>query len=236
MFASLTLGSVNKKTGPIPVSTTSAESCADACPFKSEGCYGLTGPLGLHWRKVTDGLRGFEWGEFIRHVAFMPKGTLWRHNQAGDLPGTGDEIDVRKTSQLVRANRRKRGFTFSHKPVLGDSEVAVRNRAAIAAANRDGFTVNLSANTLEEADRLVALNIGPVAVIQDAKEGSRHDTVTPAGHEVATCPATYRDGFTCWLCDGLCQRQDRRVIVGFPIHGTQRDKATKIVRRLAGVG
>jgi len=71
---------------------------------------------------------------------------LWRHNEAGDLPGEGDDIDVPKLRALVQANRGKRGFTYTHKPVLDNPQNAV----AIKCANQNGFTVNLSADSIEE--------------------------------------------------------------------------------------
>jgi hypothetical protein len=167
-----------------------------------------------------------DWDAFTSKIAALPAGTLWRHNQAGDLPGNGDTIDREALLDLVDANRGRRGFTYTHKPMAD-----VRNQGAVAVANRQGLTVNLSANTLEEADKLAALGIAPVVVVQDADEGVRADTVTPGGRKVATCPATYRDDVTCASC-GLCQRQDRKVIVGFPAHGYSKGKARIAARAL----
>jgi hypothetical protein len=142
------------------------------------------------------------------------------------LPGHGNRIDAIALASLVEANAGKRGFTYTHKPV---DNANVMNRYAVAHANANGFTVNLSANTLAEADTLSALNIGPVVVIQDVPEGARHDTVTPGGRKVSTCPATYRDDITCATCQ-LCQRRDRSVIIGFPAHGVQKKAAAAIAR------
>jgi hypothetical protein len=55
----LTPVSANVKTGPIPVSTTTRESCSPVCPFFNNGCYAETGPLRLHWNAVTAQARGF---------------------------------------------------------------------------------------------------------------------------------------------------------------------------------
>ena len=117
-------------------------------------------------------------------------GQPWRHNQAGDLPGDGDAIDAAKLSALVNANRGKLGWTYTHKPVDAKH---IANRRAIADANADGFVINLSADTLAEADTLAALNVGPVVVVLDAQEGTKADTTTPEGRKVITCPATYRE-------------------------------------------
>lgn len=92
----------NSKTGPIPVSTTSSDTCPQACPFRGNGCYAESGPLALHWREVNNGTRGDTWPEFCAKVEALPAGQLWRHNQAGDLPGKGDSIDVWELGSLVK--------------------------------------------------------------------------------------------------------------------------------------
>ncbi len=182
----LTLKSRNAKVGPIPVSTSSAATCPDMCPLKAKGCYAASGPLNLHWKNVTEGKVGDSWAAFTAAVVALPEGQPWRHNQAGDLPGDGDAIDAAKLSALVNANRGKLGWTYSHKPVDAKH---IANRQAIADANANGFVVNLSADTLAEADELASLNVGPVVVVLDATDGARADAVTPAGRRVVTCPA-----------------------------------------------
>ena len=216
-----TLKSRNAKTGPIPTTVTSADTCPEACPLKAKGCYAKGGPLAMHWRAVTEGTRGGTLQALAADIAALPEGTLWRHNVAGDLPGEGDIIHKASMLALIEANTGKRGFTYTHKPPHA------YNADLIRFANQKGFTVNLSANTLAHADRLVALGIGPVVVVQDAAEGTRADTVTPEGHKVATCPATYRDDVTCQTC-GLCASTTRKVIVGFPAHGAAKRAAAAI--------
>src|SRR5262245_2395307 len=102
-----TLRASNVKTGPIPVSTTSRDTCATSCPlFGDGGCYAASGNLGMLWRALSGAVPGekfrsgvamvqsYTWSGFVAMVAALPEGTLWRHNQAGDLPGQGDAIDV----------------------------------------------------------------------------------------------------------------------------------------------
>jgi len=216
----LTTKSRNAKTGPIPVSTTSADTCPAACPFRGNGCYADGYPLKGRWDEVTRGERGGNLAAFCEQVAALPEGALWRHNQAGDLPGDGESIDSAGLAAIVAANNGKRGFTFTHY-----SPDRKRNAAAIREANASGFTVNLSANNLAHADDLAALDIGPVAVVLPAGFDGRR-TTTPAGRKVAQCPATYRDT-TCADC-GLCAKRDRRVIVGFPAHGINKRKASAV--------
>lgn len=222
MQTHLTLVSRNVKTGPIPVSTTSAESCPSACPFNNaNGCYAASGPLALHWRKVTNGLSGDSYGAFLDKVSRLMKGQLWRHNQAGDLIGEGNTLDVQALALLVKANKGKRGFTYTHKPLASQAE-----RDAIRDANKGGFTVNLSGNTLAHADTLADMGIAPVVVV--LPHDATQNTVTPKGRKVVVCPATQRDDVSCASC-GLCQKQ-RDSIVGFPAHGTSKRKADLIAQ------
>ena len=214
--------SANKKTGKMPVSTSDRGTCPDACPFKNNGCYAEGYPLKGRWDEVTNGKRGGLFSDFVNQVAALPDNILWRHNQAGDLPGDGENIDRGALLALAGANAGKRGFTFSHY----DVETNKHNRAAIATANAKGFTINLSANNLDHADKLTDLGIGPVATVLPHNFDARK-TTTPKGRIVAQCPATYRDDVTCKTC-GLCQKQSRKVIVGFPAHGNSKRKASAV--------
>lgn len=210
MQVHLTLKSANAKTGPIPVSTTERDSCPTDCAMRA-GCYAASGPLALHWAAVSAGTRGTSWGQFVQAIAALPEGQLWRHNQAGDLPQTGGTIDAVKLGQLVAANQGKRGFTYTHH----------RDAASLAwikHANEWGFTVNLSANDLTDADALADTGAGPVVVVLPSTQ--TENTTTPAGRKVVVCPATQRDDVSCATCQ-LCQRQ-RSTIVGFPAHGTKK--------------
>jgi hypothetical protein len=163
------------------------------------------------------------WSNFLSAVKSLAADSLWRHNQAGDLPGNGNEIDAAALAELVDANRGKRGFTYTHKPVSDNAA----NAQAVAAANANGFTVNLSADNLQEADELAALNIGPVVVVLPVTVTGPEKITTQAGHRVVVCPATYRDDTNCKAC-GLCAVRDRKTIVGFPAHGAAKKKASAI--------
>jgi hypothetical protein len=219
-------GKENRKVGLIPVSTTTADTCPDACPFKAGGCYAQGGPLAIVWRRVAD--TGLAWQAFLNAVRNIPSHNetrgLWRHNQAGDLPGQGDTLDCGALGELVAANAAAgaRGFTYTHKPLR-----LARERKAVAAANAAGFTVNLSGNTLRHADTLAELGVGPVVTVLSAEVSGNADIRTPAGRRVVVCPATYRENVSCATCQ-LCQVADRKVIVGFPAHGASKRKASNV--------
>jgi len=220
MRVHLTPKSSNAKTGPMPVSTTTKDSCPDACSLKGNGCYAESGPLGIHWSMVTNGARGYSWAEFCADISELPDGTIWRHNQAGDLPSSDNvNIDAVALGELVAANYGRKGFTYTHyDPMIG------QNAHWIKASNAWGFTINLSAESLEHADQLADMDIGPVCTI--LPEGSAPVSYTPKGRKVIVCPAQQRDDVSCYTCR-LCQRQDRPII-GFIVHGSGKKKAARV--------
>ena len=237
-----TIKSNNRKVGKIPVTTTSAATCPDECEFKKNGCYADGGPLAMHWKKVTDGERGDPWSVFIDRVTLFPQGQLWRHNQAGDLAGDGNRLDADANDQLADANVGKRGFTYTHYPVLTDKH----NARVVKRMNDKGFVVNLSGNNLAHADALYDLDIAPVTTVlpteyerQSNTKGIWTETIdeykkridiknirTANTRKVTVCPATYMDDVSCATCQ-LCAR-NRDAIIGFPAHGTSKRKANEV--------
>ena len=217
----ITPKSKNVKVGKMAVTTSTATTCPTSCPFKSNGCYADSGPLKLHWDKVTRKERGDDWSTFIDKIKELPTGSKWRHNQAGDLPGDMEKLDAEKCIQLAKANKGKRGFTYTHYDVLDNFQNAI----TVNIMNHLGFTVNVSANNLDHADQLCDLDIAPVATVLPIEQTT--NTVTPKGRKVVVCPATYKDEVSCADCM-LCEKRDRKVIVGFPAHGTSKRKASAI--------
>lgn len=214
MHVSLNNKSGNRKIGAIPVSTTEEASCPPYCPFKDTDCYARFGPLGMHWRKVRPGMRGDNWNGFCSRVRRFPAGQLWRHNQAGDLPQRKDgRLHATKCRSLSLASGHTRGWTYTHY-----DPTDAHNRRVIAGMNQHGgLTVNLSADSMDQADEYVALGIGPVTVV--LPENAPHNgNVTPDGNPVVTCPAQTHE-LTCEQCK-LCQVATRKSIVGFLAHGT----------------
>ena len=142
--------STNSKVGPIPVSTSSSDNCPPECPFRDSGCYAKSGPLAIHWKAVDAGSRGAKWADFLAQIASLDPGDLWRHNQAGDIAGKGNSINVTRLRQLVATNKKARlmGFTYTHKPVLPSKTVteglAKKNARAIKMANEGGLRSTLA--------------------------------------------------------------------------------------------
>jgi hypothetical protein len=151
-------------------------------------------------------------------VRSLKPGALWRHNVAGDLTSNNrNTIDRAALHAITDANKGRRGFTFTHYDVLTN----LANRQAIEEANKNGFTINLSGNSLEHADELADLRVAPVTVILPA--ATTRNTKTPKGRTVVICRNNAL-GVTCAQC-GLCARQ-RSTIIGFPATGGQKHKIT----------
>ena len=214
MWVSLTAKSGNRKVGKIPVSTTEEKSCPSECVLNGTDCYARFGPLKMHWNKVSANVRGDNWSNFCKRMRKFAAGTLFRHNQAGDLPkNKRGKINKNKLKQLVSAIRHLRGWTYTHY-----NPKDKHNAEAIKYANDNGFTVNLSADSLTLADEYVKLGIAPVTVIlpRDAKfRGNK----TPGGLPIVVCPAQTNDEMSCEQCK-LCAVRNRKSIVGFIAHGT----------------
>lgn len=212
----------NKKTGPIPVTTSSRDTCPTTCPLLGAGCYADLGPLGLHWSKVTQGTnkKAVNQYTFLKQVKQLPKGQLWRHNQAGDLPHNEGYIDKEFLSKLVIANKGKKGFTYTHHLNKAD------NYQALHLANLNGFTVNLSTdNKAQAVETYINTNLPVVTLLElDAPNVQTLNSI-----KVVACPAEKSDKVTCENCQ-LCADSTRDYIIGFRVHGTRKNKANLIAK------
>lgn len=218
MRISFTKRSGNKKTGPIPVTISERATCPSTCALKNAGCYAENFPLGQHWRQVSESGPALE--SVLPQIAALPAGQLWRHNQAGDLPGRGTRINRRQLLALARASEGKRGFMYTHKPA---TKV---NLAAIHRAHSASFVINLSANNPTHADELARHGL-PVVTVLSADVSGPVRLETPQGRQIVVCPATYRNDVTCATC-ALCAIPDRTAIIGFPAHGTRARLASEV--------
>lgn len=214
------LRSGNRKTGPIPVSISSSETCPPSCSFFGAGCYAEFHYTRLFWSKVPE--RGLTWAAFLAKLRSLENGTLWRHNEAGDLPGIGEKIDVPKLLELVLSNVGLRGFTFTHKRPRSKRELD-----AFHTARALGFVINLSTDSLDQADMLAALDIAPVSTVVPSTMADRGG-YTPAGRKIVVCPAE-TSGLTCEDCQ-LCAQPDRRAIVAFRAHGQMKAHVNELVQ------
>tara|TARA_Y100001973_G_scaffold98941_1_gene157219 strand:+ start:2267 stop:2821 length:555 start_codon:yes stop_codon:yes gene_type:complete len=183
----------------------------------------------MHWRKVDSGERGGDWGQLVGFVRNLDKGQIWRHNQAGDLPHHKGAIDTGMVAELVKANHDAgaNGFTYTHHDMRIPTNVM-----AIETANRAGFTVNISTNSVKEAvttkyvhPRLPIVTIVPT----DFWDDSDANWKDVDGVHVSRCPAEYVDSLDCATCKA-CAKADRASVIAFTAHGVQKKKVSIIAK------
>ena len=196
-----------------------SDTCPSTCPLKDAGCYAKTGPTSWVWKKVDAGNNVTDWNGLCSSVKRLSQGEIWRHNVAGDLPHSDGSIDNTALDALTRANRGKRGFTYTHH--LPTEE----NVQAVSKANQDGFTINLSANGLHQVDAYADTGLPVVTILPiDAPKVQR----TAQGRKVVVCPAVSNpDKVTCKSC-GICANPNRGYVIGFPAHGARKKSAQEI--------
>ncbi len=217
----LTNISGNRKVGPIKVTTSEKSSCPSECGIADE-CYASGGPLAIHWNKVGEGQRGDNWDGFVNRVKRFRKNELWRHNQAGDLPqDENGKLDADKCEALADAASHTDGWTYTHyNPMDKHNFEVIQNMNSVG-----GLVVNLSADTMEQADTYSRLGIAPVTVVLP-EDAPNMGNKTPEGLPIVVCPAQTQEDMSCNICE-LCQKRDRKSIVGFKAHGSRRKKLTE---------
>ena len=101
----------NSKTA-IPTTRSWRGSCPSSCPLMGKSCYAENFPMVMHWEKLSR--EGLSYEELLARIKALRRNAVWRHNDAGDLLGSGDTIDLTALTALVDANRGRRGFTYTH--------------------------------------------------------------------------------------------------------------------------
>ena len=120
----------NAKTGLL-TSTSSKDTCPDICPLKGKGCYARFGNLSRTWENVSNGKWTMEFSAFLNRIKMLPEGSLWRHNQAGDLPGINLAIDGKVLSQIVEANKVKGVYAGACSDVYAAERLVKSNNAQV---------------------------------------------------------------------------------------------------------
>jgi len=215
----------NKKTGPIPVTTTSRNSCPPTCgarPF----CYGMLGPIALHWDKVSDGSRGKGWRDHLADLATLPVFSPLRINQVGDLPHSAGKISRRYLVALLSVikKRKLQAWTYTHHDLAKGENAELLRRAF-----RSGLTINVSTESVAAADAAIAAGL-PATITVPSTE-TRNTWRTPERNLVMVCPAQRRET-DCSQCM-LCHKRGKRVVIAFTAHGTRKKKADQLLSEVS---
>lgn len=214
-------GKSNRKTGDgVAVIMAPRSTCPVTCPMRpvnaggNGACYAEQWPMSLHWDALDADKRGADAAETINAVRQLPAGLPVRYATAGDLPGDGRTIDTALATALVAATVGRRAWTYTHHR---DGETIARLNAVPG-----GMTVNVSTDSLEDAD--LAVDAGHPTVTVLPLGSPMRGVRTPAGIPVITCPAQIPGSdVTCSECD-LCARKTRPYVIGFIAHGGRAKK------------
>jgi len=221
----------NKKTGIMPVTYNSRQTCPTDCIFKKEnsgGCYAETGyHTRLNWDKVTRGERGGTFKELLENIKALKPGTIWRACVAGDIPANiNGEISRTYIKGLTAANKGLKGYTYTHRKLnVGE------NISLLKTANKQGLTINISTETETAADNVIKNKLPAVMVVKSTE--TRNAWTTKGGNKVVVCLAQTA-GKSCIDCK-LCQERpsaNNRLIIAFKAHGNQAKKIDKILDNL----
>jgi hypothetical protein len=208
------LSAGNSKTGAMLLVRAPRSTCPESCGLKGNGCYAFNFPLVLHWMKQEQ--TGVDFATVLYAVRTLPKKALWRLFEAGDFEPSSENPELISPSQVVSllaANNGKRGFGYTHYPVLPNLEV-------LQLMNSSGLTINASADSLEQAGAYFSLGLPTVVVVA---EKFPKDSVVD-GVRVVVCPNQSTPSKpTCLQCQ-MCQKPDRDYVIGFRTHGTKKRK------------
>ena len=208
------LSAGNSKTGAMLLVRSPRSTCPDSCGLKGNGCYAENFPLVLHWMKQDT--VGVDFATVLYAVRTLPKDSIWRLFEAGDFepsPENPELISSQQVISLLAANKDKRGFGYTHYPVLPNLEV-------LQLMNSSGLTINASADSLEQAGAYFSLGLPTVVVVA---ENFPKDIVID-GLRIIVCPNQSTPSKpTCLQCQ-MCAKPNRDYVIGFRAHGTKKRK------------
>lgn len=209
----------NKKVGAATTRSTS-ETCPATCPHKIHGtCYAMQGHERLWWDRLDrgEGVASGDWlwlQDQIKAAKLKP-GSLLRHNTAGDLSHiNGDILPVPlQALTTIFTLAKLTAYTYTHHKQNEFNLMMVRQ------ATRNGFTVNLSCDTEEQASKRA--REGYPATVVVAHDDQRVSWTDEYGCRFQTCPAQLGD-VSCDACR-LCARSgENRPVVAFRAHGSKK--------------
>ena len=189
------------------------------------GCYAMTGPLALHWNKVSDGSRGKSWRDHLADLATLPLFSPLRLNQSGDLPHSAGKISRRYLVALLQVIKRRKlqAWTYTHHDLAKGENAELLRRAF-----RSGLTINVSTESVAAADAAIAAGLPAMITVPSTE--TRSTWRTPERNLVMVCPAHCR-ATDCSQCM-RCHKRGKRVIVAFTAHGTRKKKADQLLTNL----
>ena len=219
----------NAKLGADMSSTySSSNTCPNACPFKSNGCYASEGfYTRLHWQKVDNGERGIKFNDLINKIKSLKPGSMLRLNVAGDLVGHNDKIYKSYLDKYIDACKPLKSYTYTHYPISKGN-----NLQLIKQANKKGLTINVSCETEYQAIQSLSNNLPTVLVVKSTEDRNSYPLKDIHGNikgRVLICPQQIK-GVNCVDC-GLCLDRPKNIVIGFKAHNATQ-KVNKILENI----
>lgn len=211
----------NAKTGVMPVTYRTSDTCPRSCPFlpTSEGgnggCYGAGRIFGIAGKYASQ----LSEADAAAKLQGAPKDAKYlRDRVVGDLVAPDGSFDHAYVASIARvagdAGLVPYGYTHAW-PTMTTGDV---ERVADT-----GYVLNASCETEADIERAVSLGMPTVVARDDWEDG---DVV--AGRRIVTCPAQTREDVTCASC-GLCAKPNRAATVRFLLHGSGKGQAARSV-------
>lgn len=216
----LVADSGTSKTGRMPVTYRTSDSCPTTCPFLPKslggngGCYGTGRIFGIAAKYVAT----LSVDAALAKLKRMPKGSRFmRDRVVGDLVTPAGEFDMPYVKVIAHvantAGLKVYGYTHAW-PIM--------TAADVADVAESGYVLNASCETESDVKRAVSLGM-PTVLAGD----SWIDGEMIGGRRIVTCPAQTRDDVNCASC-GLCAKPDRACTVRFLLHGPKNQAAASI--------
>jgi hypothetical protein len=210
----------NRKLGQMASIYAPKATCPPQCPLMAV-CYARHGLCAMVAARYATQC----FGEVLDGITSVHEGLPWRWGTLGDLPGVGDAIDESKLRAIIARNEHRLGYAYTHKPLTP------RNLSLIQLANMQGFTINVSVESLSQVDAMNVLGL-PCTVVVSSHMGSWRKIKTEAGSLILRCPAEYSK-IQCITCGGsqgpLCSRRNRKYAIGLTSHGSCRQRLDRML-------
>lgn len=210
----------NTKTGPMPVTYRTADTCPTSCPFlpaNQGGCYGSGRIFGIAAKYASE----LTVEKAASILARSPRGAKYlRDRVVGDVVANDGSFDITYVETIAGVARDAGLIPFGYTHHWG-----AMTADDVARTVTSGYVMNASCETADDITRAVSLGM-PAVVTGDAWA----DGDVVAGRRIVTCPAQTRDDVDCSSC-GLCAKPNRAATVRFLVHGPTKMAARAIDAR-----
>lgn len=212
----------NQKLGDCSTTYAGLTTCHDSCPFKKSGvCYGLNGPVGYHFRRVTRQARAQKASSvrLAQKEAALVKqlsgAKPLRLHTVGDCKNVESAQIISQAAAIYSAKCGQPVWTYTHTPDVPREawgEVSVLKSChtleEVKAAHRAGYAASLVVKKFTEGRRLYPLGGGFIGIACKAQIGE------------TTCGQ-------CKLCFKDQMLHDKRFVVLFETHGARKRLAAQ---------